>query len=133
MLISAILLLVRGEDSDVPKDKHQYFADNFETLFVFEMARHGARSHYKKTEVPKDYWGPGVKPGYVTRIGRMQHINNGLQRRREYIHGKNFLSKNYDQHEILSMSTFKQRCAVSGEAFFHGLYPLVNTAYKEET
>ena len=39
------------------------FNENYETLFVFEMIRHGARSHYLKTPNlpnPDTYWGPGV-------------------------------------------------------------------------
>jgi hypothetical protein len=49
-----------------------------------------------------------------------------MDRRREYVDKKGFLSAEFDPSEILSMSTFKQRCAVSGLYFFHGLYPLQN-------
>lgn len=86
----------------------------------------------KSPTLPPNYWGAGVENGYVTRLGRNQHMAKGLERRREYIHGKKFLSEDYDAGEILSMSTFKQRCVVSGEAFFYGLYPLVDTKYKKE-
>ena len=93
------------------------FAQSYETIFVLELARHGARSHewMKSSPVPSDYFGPGVGPGYVTDLGRIQHLRNGLDRRREYVVAKGLLSPEYNPNEILSMSTFKQRCVVSGE------------------
>jgi len=37
------------------------FSINYKTIFVFEMNRHGARSHYMENpDLPKNYWGPGV-------------------------------------------------------------------------
>ena len=73
------------------------------------MIRHGARSHELKikSQIPDGYFGEGVLPGYLTDKGRIQHQNIGLSRRNEYIKGKKFLSEIFDQHEILSMSTFK--------------------------
>ena len=45
----------------------------FETLFVFEMIRHGARSVESRFSkfVPPNYFGPGVGNGELTDIGRM--------------------------------------------------------------
>lgn len=47
---------------------------SFETLFVFEMNRHGARSANTmkaETPVPDDYYGsPEMKGGILTDIGR---------------------------------------------------------------
>lgn len=109
-LVNAITLKDQGE---------------FETMFVFEMARHGARSHYMDSpNLPEGYFGPGVEAGFVTDLGKLQHMRNGLSRRQEYVVEKKLLSQNYDPNEILSLSTFKQRCAVSGEFMIHGLYPL---------
>jgi len=70
-----------------------------ETIFVFEMNRHGARSHEFKHlmgTVPADFFGKGLKPGYLTDKGRMEHMNIGLKRRNEYILGKHFLSEEFD-------------------------------------
>ena len=64
-----------------------------------ELARHGARSHYMKSPIfdeNEDYFGEGVGPGEVTNIGRVQHLKNGLARRREYIHAKKFLDEEYN-------------------------------------
>ena len=85
------------------------FAQNYETIFVMELARHGARSHewMKSSPVPASYFGPGVGPGFVTDLGRIQHLRNGLDRRREYVLAKGLLSPEYNPDEILSMSTFK--------------------------
>ena len=47
-------------------------------------------------EEQEDYFGEGVGPGEVTNIGRVQHLKNGLARRREYIHGKKFLDEEYN-------------------------------------
>ena len=45
---------------------------NFETLFVFEMARHGARSHYMDSpNIPEGYFGEGVEAGFVTALGKL--------------------------------------------------------------
>ena len=101
------------------------FSNYYETLFVFETIRHGARSHYMETpHLESEYFGKGVLEGYITDIGRAQHLRFGHSRRNEYVKGKNFLSEQYNPDEILSLSTFKQRCAVSGIFYLHGLYPL---------
>jgi len=82
--------------------------------------------------MPKGYFGKGVEDGFVTDIGKLQHMRHGLQRRNEYVKGKKFLSEEFNADELLSMSTFKQRCAVSGQFFLHGLYPLQDIAYPKE-
>ena len=112
----------------------QITAQEFETLFVFEMIRHGARSVESRfsTFTPPGYFGPGVGNGEITDTGRIQHMSIGHQRRREYVKEKGFLSEKYDPSEILSMSTFKQRCAVSGEYFLRGLYPLQDICFNQE-
>ena len=56
----------------------------------------------------------------------------GHDRRKEYIKEKGLLSETYNPNEILSMSTFKQRCAVSGEYLLRGLYPLQDIRYNSE-
>ena len=89
------------------------------------MNRHGARSSHSnlKTNVPKDHFGKGVGNGELTTLGRLQHHNLGLQRRREYIHEKEFLSPNYDIREIVSLSTYRSRCVYSGNSFWQAMYP----------
>ena len=105
-----------------------------ETLFVFEMIRHGARSidsHLHKT-IPDGFFGANVKIGELTDTGRIQHMSIGHQRRNEYIKEKRLLSEVYNPREILSMSTFKQRCLESGRYFMHGLYPLQDIQFRQE-
>jgi hypothetical protein len=102
-------------------------------MFVFEMNRHGARSHYMESpNMPEGYFGEGVKAGYLTKIGRMQHLRIGLERREEYVKGKKLLSEEYNPEEILVMATFKQRCAVSGLYYLHGLYPAQDIRFDRE-
>jgi hypothetical protein len=62
----------------------------------------------------------------------MQLLRVGLERRREYVQGKKFLSENYDPDEILAMATFKQRCSLSGLFFIHGLYPTQDIRFNKE-
>lgn len=97
---------------------------------MIEIIRHGARSHYEDS-VPAEYF-DGVKKGYVTPKGSLEHRRIGLDRRDEYIYKKKFLSDDYKPGEILSMSTFKQRCATSGEFFLSGLYPFTDLSYFED-
>ena len=47
----------------------------------------------------------------------------GIERHQEYVVEKQFLSDTYDPKQILSVSTYYDRCAVSGEFYLHGLYP----------
>jgi hypothetical protein len=67
--------------------------------------RHGARSHYEDN-VPKEFF-DGVKKGYLTPKGRVDQIRIGAARSKEYIRDKRFLSEHYNEHEILSIATFK--------------------------
>ena len=41
-----------------------------ETVFVFEMIRHGARSHYEDNVDSKQFFGVGK--GHLTRLGRQE-------------------------------------------------------------
>ena len=66
----------------------------------------------------------GVKKGYVTRKGKADHSRIGAARRKEYVVEKKFLSEKFNPEEILSLSTFVQRCATSGQYLLRGLYPL---------
>ena len=126
-LLAGLCPNVRAEE---PMTDAEHFAENFQTLFVFEMNRHGARSHYMGTShLPTGFWGPGVKDGFLTWKGRVQHQQMGLSRREEYIKQKKLLSEKFDPKEILSMSTFKERCHDSGVFFLHGLFPLQNIKF----
>ena len=52
-------------------NKYENFSNYYETIFVFEMIRHGARSHYMDSpKLPKDFFGKGVLNGDLTDIGR---------------------------------------------------------------
>jgi hypothetical protein len=87
-----------------------------------EYIRHGARSHYEDN-VPSEFFG-GIKKGYVTQKGKIDHVRIGQARRKEYVQEKKLLSGEYNPREILSLSTFKQRCVTSGQFYLRGLYPL---------
>jgi hypothetical protein len=45
---------------------------------------------------------------------------------------KNLLSVAYDPSEILSLSTFVQRCSTSGQYLLHGLYPLEELKFRSD-
>lgn len=59
-----------------------------ETVFVYEMLRHGARADEAHIKSPvyeiHGFW-QGIKPGDLTSLGRIQHLRNGLARRKEYV------------------------------------------------
>lgn len=82
--------------------------------------------------MPEDYFGEGVKSGELTDLGRRQHMRRGLNRRSEYVDGKKFLSENFNPDEILSVSTYVDRCVESGKYFLHGLFPLQDIQFKKE-
>jgi len=94
-----------------PAKKHNGVQD-LETLFVIEFIRHGARSHYEDN-VPASFF-DGVKKGHVTKNRKVDHTRIGASRRKEYVTEKKFLSEKYTPSEILSLSTFVQRCSTSG-------------------
>ena len=64
----ALIILSAGKFSLGSAKKYDGFNENFETLFVVELARHGARSHLNPfpSPVPKDFFGQGVGPGDIT-------------------------------------------------------------------
>jgi len=115
-------------------NSHTGYSDSHKSVFVFEMIRHGSRSHIMNlnSPVPPDFFGQDVQKGELTDLGRWQHIRRGLERRREYIHAKKFLSEDYNPKEIMSFSTSVQRCVESGKHFLHGLYPLQDIKYNHE-
>eukprot|EP00347_Sterkiella_histriomuscorum_P023311 403335134 len=102
----------------------------YETVFLAEFQRHGARSHYEDN-VPKAFF-DGAKKGHLTRRGRIDQIRIGQARRQEYVEDKQFLSPDYNPKEILSISTFKQRCLDSGRHYLQGLYPLQSHKFDQE-
>ena len=70
-LILALNQLIFEVNTNISK-KYGEFNENFNTIFVFEMNRHGARSHYMKNpKLTKNFFGEGVEPGYITDIGRV--------------------------------------------------------------
>ena len=95
-------------------------------VFLMTHIRHGARAPQKYYDQSKylDYvlesWN---NPGELTPIGQRMHYALGLQNREDYITKKNFLSKNFDPHEILIYSTKFNRTLLSVSSFFQGLYP----------
>jgi hypothetical protein len=62
---------------------------NQETIFVFEMIRHGARSHYEDNVDSYDFFGVGK--GHLTKLGRQETSHIGMERRMEYLEEKQLL------------------------------------------
>ena len=101
--------------------------DNSEKLIlVIELARHGARSHFmmNKSARSATIFEKGLKPEELTEKGRLQLLRKGLSRRQKYVKKLGFLKETYDPSEILAFSTYKSRCAHSGDYFIRGLYPM---------
>ena len=130
--IAAIASLFASGEAVNPATAEE-FAQSYETIFVVELARHGARTHEFWSPIEDSYFqnsrGDKVGPGWLTDLGRIQHLRNGLSRRAEYVKAKKLLSEDFNPDEILSMSTFKQRCAVSGEHMMFGLYPMQDVSF----
>ena len=84
----------------------------YETHFLVEFVRHGARAHYEDN-VPASFFG-GVGKGELTEKGKDESYRIGLDRKKEYIQGKRFLKQRNMKEEVISISTFKNRCLDSG-------------------
>ena len=102
---------------------------NYRTLFVAEFIRHGARSHYEDN-VPASFFG-GIQKGHLTEKGRIESLRIGMQRRNEYVNTKKFLKEDQMRKEIVSISTFKERCLDTGKLVLQGMYPFQDLTFKD--
>eukprot|EP00347_Sterkiella_histriomuscorum_P010108 403338639 len=96
----------------------------FETIFVVDLIRHGARSHYlPHTHIPQDFF-DNAKQGHLTRRGRIDSVRLGQARRKEYVIDKKYLDEKYNPKQILQIATFKERCVETAFNYLSGLYQL---------
>ena len=101
------------------------FSKNQKLIFAEIHFRHGARSPTKLDENGTDAL--GVKwsaPGELTAVGKRMHYLLGLRNRKRYINREdNFLSEQYDPHELLIFSSNVNRTIQSVGAQIQGFYP----------
>lgn len=94
-----------------------------ESLFVFKLIRHGARSplvlRQQKDILNQEWW----KDGQLTEKGAKQLLLHGHLFHTEFVKNKSLISPNYDQNEIHFFSTNYNRTKTSGKYFFKGLFP----------
>ena len=97
-----------------------------ELIFAQLYIRHGARtpnSLFDKGEDRlKEKW-PGR--GEITGVGQRMEYILGLRNRQRYITDKyHFLSETFDPHELLILSSDKNRTILSMASLLQGLYPI---------
>ena len=100
----------------------------YRPVFVLTHFRHGARAPqgYIDEKELLDYalekWD---NPGELTGMGQRMHYLLGLRNRERYITDtyKNFLSPNFDPHEMLIYSSSLNRTILSVSCQLQGLYP----------
>ena len=99
-------------------------------IFVALHSRHGARAPLNCDENTIDYLGEKwTNPGELTPTGQRMEYLLGLRNRQRYITGKyNFLSKQFDPHELLVYSTDVNRTMLSITSQLQGLYPMYSGA-----
>lgn len=88
-------------------------------VFVFEVARHGARAPL----LPEYAKGFSVGAEMLTPSGMRQQYLLGKFYRKKYIEDMGFLSDHYVQDEIFVASTYVARTIESARARMFGLYP----------
>ena len=74
-------LLVGSAQATMTSWNPSDFTQQYETLLVVELVRHGARSTFKGDT--KDLF--GVAPGELTKNGRHELVEVGLSRRMEFV------------------------------------------------
>ena len=104
-----------------------------ELIFVLTHFRHGARAPIFKADSHSDYFGyKWESPSQLTPVGFRMHYILGLSNQYKYMKEKNFLSKKFDPHEVLIMSTDFNRTINSALAQLQGMYPLNNSEYSDK-
>ena len=94
-----------------------------ELIFVLTHFRHGARAPIFKSDSHTDYFGyKWESPSQLTPVGFRMHYILGLSNQYKYMEEKNFLSKKFDPHEVLIMSTDFNRTINSALAQLQGMY-----------
>ena len=95
-------------------------------IFVEIQSRHGARAPLNLDNEGLDYLGEKWEnPGELTGSGQRMEYILGLRNRQRYITEKyNFLSINYNPHELLVYCSEFNRTMISMIAQLQGLYPM---------
>ena len=94
-------------------------------IFLVTHFRHGARAPQRVNETFYDMLGhKWTNPGELTGMGQRMHYLLGLRNRIRYVEELKFLSKEYDPHEILVLSSAFNRTIISASSQLQGLYPL---------
>ena len=101
-------------------------------IFVVTHFRHGARAPQNIDDNYNDLLGERwTNPGELTGMGQRMHYILGIRNRKRYVNDENFLSENFDPHEILIYSSSFNRTLISVSSQLQGLYP--QSAEKGET
>ena len=104
-----------------------HFSKNEKLIFASLHSRHGARAPLNCDDNRIDYLGEEwTNPGELTSTGQRMEYILGLRNRQRYITGNKyqFLSEQYDPHEILVYSTNVNRTILSITSQLQGLYPM---------
>lgn len=87
---------------------------------VIEIIRNGARNNVYNISK----WQNNINIDEITSIGERQNFILGANYRIKYLKENTFLSENYNQNEILSLSSGFNRSIVANFANLLGLYPI---------
>ena len=94
-------------------------------IFVELQSRHGARAPLNLDDKGLDYLGEKWEnPGELTGSGQRMEYILGLRNRQRYINKYNFLSENYNPHELLVYCSEFNRTMISMLSQLQGLYPM---------
>ena len=112
-IITLLIFLISSNSKSIQKP-----------IFIFELFRHGARSPMSLDEESKDSYGfQWSSPEQLTLVGRRMHFILGYRNNERYIQQMNFLSKTFNPHEILLISSNINRTIESAFCHLQGLYP----------
>lgn len=94
-------------------------------IFASLHSRHGARAPLDCDSNQFDFLGEKwTNPGELTPTGQRMEYILGLRNHQRYIVEREFLSENFDPHEILVYSTNVNRTILSMASQLQGLYPM---------
>ena len=102
-------------------------------IFALTHFRHGARAPIFPSEDNQDFFNKSWdNPSQLTGVGHRMHYILGLYNNERYITKFNLLKENFDEHDILVMSTDFNRTINSALSQLYGLYPSFNGKITEK-
>ena len=102
-------------------------------IFALTHFRHGARAPIFPSEDNQDFFNKSWdNPSQLTGVGHRMHYILGLYNSERYITELKLLSPNFDEHDILVMSTDFNRTINSALSQLYGLYPSFNGKITEK-